>query len=265
MTRKYEVTDEQRKKFNRKRLELENRFAKGVVDPEATSDALQYLIEDKRVICEAGKTAGHIIQDNSSELMTSHKRACKIMGKNYFSDWDAVKHFGIKYSLCQMAALAKIPFSEATLNELKDTHILVAVFPLSILEIRSKVACDLFYKHEDAWYNEESFAKERGETGWQLVRKTPAPNSFSKNWDDQQALLGKDDKTPTVRSMVYTTIGHYLATGERLFEHIYVRTSSVDSVCYRVRIGDFDSGGLVVCDDRGGYCDLGVSSARKPQ
>ena len=46
--------------------------------------------------------------------------------------------------------------------------------------------------------------------------------------------------------MVYTIIGHYLATGERLFEHIYVRTSSVDSGGRRVGVGRFDSRGLDV-------------------
>jgi len=66
--------------------------------------------------------------------------------------------------------------------------------------------------------------------------------------------------------MVYTIIGHYLATGERLFdERIYVRTSSVGSGGLRVGVGFFGSGGLVVSlywgGRRGG--GLGVSSARK--
>ena len=65
--------------------------------------------------------------------------------------------------------------------------------------------------------------------------------------------------------MVYTIIGHFLATGERLFEDIYVRCSDVDSVGYRVVVGGFGSNGLGVDghwdDCRGG--GVGVASARK--
>jgi len=60
---------------------------------------------------------------------------------------------------------------------------------------------------------------------------------------------------------------HFLATGERLFEKIYVRCSDVDSDGDRVLVGLFDSGGLYVyyrwVDRRGGY--VGVASARKSE
>jgi len=206
-----------------------------------------------------------LIQNGGFEATTSQKRAREIMGKNFFGVEEAIKHFGVNPTRQQLAALSEIPFSEAVLDQSKDTYVLVAVFPLSILEIRGKVEHQLFYSHEDAWYNKQSFAKERGEVTWQLVRKTPVDNSTSKNWQEQQALLGKDDEVPSAQVMVYTIIGHYLATGERLFEHIYVRTSSVDSDGYRVDVGRFDSGGLSVYyrwdGGRDGY--LGVSSARK--
>jgi len=121
----------------------------------------------------------------------------------------------------------------------------------------------LFY--DQPWYNKESFAKERGEVNWQLVRKTPVDNSTSKNWQEQQELLGEDDEVPTSQVVVYTIIGHFLAVGERLLEHIYVRTSSVGSDGSRVGVGDFDSGGLSVggCWDDFRSGGLGVSSARK--
>jgi len=207
-----------------------------------------------------------LIQNGGFEPTTSQKRAREIMGKNFFGVEEAIKHFGVNPSRQQLAALSEIPFSEAVLEQSKDTHVLVAVFPLSILEVRGKVERKLFYSHEDAWHNKQSFAKERGEVTWQLVRKTPVDNSTSKNWQEQQALLSKEDEVPTAQVMVYTIIGHYLATGERLFERIYVRTSSVDSDGYRVYVGYFDSGGLVVnfdWDDRRGGGPLGVSSARK--
>ena len=56
-----------------------------------------------------------------------------------------------------------------------------------------------------------------------------------------------------------------LATGERLFENIYVRTSSVRSGGHRVHVGVFGQDGLLVDNwwDDGRLGRIGVSSARK--
>ncbi|MFA5386512.1 MAG: hypothetical protein WC297_02535 [Candidatus Paceibacterota bacterium] len=206
-----------------------------------------------------------LIQNGGFEPTTSQKRAREIMGKNFFGVEEAIKHFGVNPTGQQLTALSEIPFSEAVLEELKGTHVLVAVFPLSILEIRGKVEKSLFYSHEDSWYNKESFAKERGEVSWRLVRKTPVDNSTSKNWQEQQASIGKNDEVPTAQIVVYTIIGHYLATGERLFEHIYVRTSSVASDGVRVRVGRFGGYGLDVYRywDGGRSDGIGGAASRK--
>lgn len=193
------------------------------------------------------------------------KLAHEIMGKNFFGIEEAIRHFGVKPTRAQLSALAEIPFTEAELRECKDTHILVVVFPMSIIEIRGKVERKLFYSHEDAWYNKEAFAKDYGEAAWHLVRKTPVPNSTGKTWNEQQALLSDKEETPKARVMVYTIIGHFLATGERLFEHVYVRCSDVDSLGNRVYVGLFFSSGLYVdsfwVDSRIDF--IGMASARK--
>jgi len=206
-----------------------------------------------------------LISNGGFEATTSQKRSLEIMGRNMFGVEEAIKHFGANPSKQQLAALSAVPFTETTLEECKNTHILVAVFPMSILDIRGKVERELFYSHEDAWYNKQAFAKDRGEVGWHLLRKAPVPNSMSKTWQEQQALLGKNDETPKARVVVYTTIGHFLATGERFFESIYVRCSDVGSGGVRVSVGGFDSSGLLVDGDWGDGRDssIGVSSARK--
>jgi hypothetical protein len=207
-----------------------------------------------------------LIQNGGFEATTSQKRAREIMGRNMFGIEDAIPHFGVNPSKIQIAALADVPFTEATLEACKDTHVLVAVFPLSILEIRGKVAQGQRLFYDQDWYNKQAFAKEKGETEWKLIRKTPITNSTSKTWPEQQALLAKNEETPTAQVMVYTIIGHFLATGERLFENIYVRCSDVGSNGYRVRVGVFDARGLSVSysywdDGRNG--SFGVASARK--
>ncbi len=204
-----------------------------------------------------------LIQDGRPT--TSQKSAREIMGKNFFGIEEAVKHFGVNPTSQQLAALSEIPFSEAVLKRSKDTHVLVAVFPLSILEIRDKVERKLFYNHESAWYNQQSFAKENGEVSWQLVRKTPVDKSTLKNWIDHQALFGMDEEVPTAQVMVYTIIGHLLATGERLVERKYARTSSVDSGGNCVYVSDVGSNGLGISDywDAVFYDNEDLSSPRK--
>ena len=206
-----------------------------------------------------------LIQNGGYEATTSQKRAREIVGKNFFGVEEAIEYFGVNPTKQQLAVLAEIPFSEAVLQECKDTHVLVAVFPLSILEIRGKMTSKLFY--DQSWYNKESFAKDCGDVNWQLVRKTPVSDSTSKSWDEQQALLAKDEETPTARIVVYTTIGLFLATGERLFEQIYVRCLDIVSDGCRVDVGGFGSSGLDVGRYSGGYRydSVGLAVSRKFQ
>lgn len=221
------------------------------------------------------KLAQKVIDSKGNDLATKvvrliqngglQQRAREIMGKNFFGVEEAIKYFGVKPTDEQLATLSEIPFFEAMLEQAKDTHVLVAVFPLSILEVRGKVQDKGLFYNQD-WYNKESFAKERGEVTWQLVRKTPVDDSTSKNWQEQQALLGKDDEVPSAQAMVYTIIGHFLTTGERLFGKDYVRTSSVPSDGFHVYVGRFAAEDLSVYSywDNDYYGYLGISSTKKP-
>jgi hypothetical protein len=214
---------------------------------------------------DLAKKVVHLISNGGFEPSTSQKRAREIMGKNFFGVVEAIKHFGVNPSKQQLAYLAEVPFTEEQLSSCKDTHVLVAVFPMSILDIRGKVERKLFCSHDDAWYNKQAFAKDKGEVGWQLVHKVPVADSTNKTWNEQQALLSKDEETPKAQVMVYTIVGHFLATDERLFENIYVRCSDLDSDGDRVYVGSFAAKGLNVDSWDGDYrnCYIGRSAARK--
>lgn len=198
----------------------------------------------------------------------SQKRTREIMGKNFFGVEEAIQYLGENPSKAQLSVLAEVPLTEEVLESRKDTHILVAVFPMSILDIRGEVKDQSLFYQQD-WYNKKAFAKTGGVTEWQLVRKSPVGNSMSKTWDEQQALLAEDEEIPPARVMVYTIIGHFLATGERLFENTYVRCSDLDSDGRRVNVGDFAQGGLFIVssygwsDSRGD--SLGLASSLKFQ
>ena len=207
-----------------------------------------------------------LMVNSGYEPSTSQKLAREIMGKNFFGIEEAIKHFGVNATKQQLAYLAEVLFSEEVLKSCKDTHVLVAVFPLSILDIRGitrKLENQTLFYSQD-WYDKQAFAKDKGKVSWQLVRKEPIANSMSKTWNDQQALLSKDEETPTARIVVYTMVGHFLATGERLFEKIYVRCVDLASDGDRVGVGYFDSKGIYVYywdGDRNDF--VGLSGARK--
>ena len=113
------------------------------------------------------------------ESSTSQNNAREIMGKNFFGIKEAIKHFGVDPTDLQLADLAEVPFSDKVLRSCNDTHVLVAVFPLSILDIRgiSKKQFDRSLLCSQDWYDMEPFAMDKGEVGWQLVRKGPIANS----------------------------------------------------------------------------------------
>jgi len=204
------------------------------------------------------------IQSGGFKPTTSQKLARDIMGKNFFGVEEAFKYFKVSLTKTQLIAFSKVPFSKEILSRCKDTHILVATL-LSILNIRNKVERKLFFCHRDAWYNNQSFVKTPGSIEWKLVRKNPVEKSFSKTWKEQNTLLNENEEIPTAQVMVYTIIGHYLASGERLFEDIYIRTSDTGLDNKHVIVGGFDCGGLHVSsrlDDNIDYT-LGLSSIWK--
>lgn len=210
--------------------------------------------------------------NNGYEASVSQVKAREIMGKNFFGIEEAQKHFGAILSKRQLAYMAEIPFSEATLQAHKDSHILVAVVPVSIVAIRTATAkvklppkhC-MFYQQD--WYDKNTVGNDVAVLEWRLVRKTPVPDSTSKTWPEQQELLDpKFDETPEANVMVYTIIGHFLSTGERLFEKVWVRTRTLAPDGFRVFVGRFDADGLHVRNSLGdGHVrdSLAVASSRK--
>lgn len=188
----------------------------------------------------------------------SQARACEIMGRNFFGIEEAIQYLKITPTQSKISTLAEVPFTEEELLEKKDTHMLVAFFPISILEIYKKYR-KLFFRNSDVWFSEwyrrQTFANDRGNTAWRLICKTPIKGSIDKTWREQQMLLAKNEEVPTAQMMVYMIIGHYLVTGGEWLlgnDRIRVRCSNLDSCGDRVHIGGFNSGRL---DVYGSYPD----------
>lgn len=197
------------------------------------------------------------------EESAEHQKARAIMGPNFLGIPEVTRAFGA-ITKEHAAAFLAIPYDEATLVACKDTHVLVSDIGISLLDVRQRVRRGLFYSYEDAWYNGEKFAGRTEGARWRLIRKTPVPDSTSKAYSKQLTLLAEVDEVPSARQVVYAIILTFVTTGERLFEHIYVRTSDVDSGGDHVRVGYFGEQGLDVGYWYDGpYAHIGLASSRK--
>lgn len=214
-------------------------------------------------------------EPSPAQLVMTQQHAREIMGVNFFGIEEAVQHFGVKPTAKQLEKLAQIPFDQATLEQCKNSHALVAVFPLSIVNILAKIPRDPeMFSHDNPCLG-KVFASDKGEIGWHLVRKYPVGRSFDKTWSEQQDLLSEDEEVPTARVLIYTIVEHYLATGrpagdrgKQLFKCGFVRTRPLRFNGNIISVGDFDYdyGGLnlIEDDDVDAAPRLGLASERKP-
>jgi hypothetical protein len=196
-------------------------------------------------------------------ISLTQEEARDIMGRNFLGTKEVEEHFG-ELSPEQEEALTIIPFSKETLEECKDTHILVADIGLSIMDLKKLKKCKGLF-HNQTWYENESFAKLTQQPSWRLIRKTPVENSLNKSWEEQQSLLNhQTEEVPFARQVVYTASLYRLATGERIFIR-HVRTFDVDSDDYRVHIRYLNVGGFSVGSGDVGnrVINLELASARK--
>ena len=210
------------------------------------------------------------------EPTPSQIRAREIMGKNFLGIEETIRHYSAAYTEEQIAALAEIRdedgniITEAELEECKNTHLLVAGFPMTIVDIRKKAPSKkpkkTFYSYKDSRYNTQAFATdELVELRWHLIRKTEVSNSRSTAFETQKQLLGSNEYVPRACDLVYAIVLYFMVTGERLFANGYVRTITIFSDGSRVSVGGFDSDGLGVGCSGGGDAvgGFGLASARK--
>jgi len=137
--------------------------------------------------------------------------------------------------------------------------------PMGLLDVRSMEPM-LFRPNSGGWYADQDFARDdKAICEWLAIRKEPVSNSTHQRWNDQLALLSKDERVPSAGEISWFITTFYKVRGVRLFETVYVRTSSVDSDGAHVDLGNFDQNGLHVYAwyDDARNSDVGLASARK--
>lgn len=174
----------------------------------------------------------------------------------------------IVYSDEQIKALAESLPSEDMLKWCKENGYAVMPAPstaMSLLDVR-EIKSTHFYSETGGWYADQKFAREdKTSFGWLAIKKTPVANSTTKNWNEQSKLLSALEHVPNAAEMSWFITTYFEVRGIRLFESVYVRTSSLGSGGDRVDVGGFDSEGLDVDDwrDDTRSDDLGLSAGRK--
>ncbi len=191
------------------------------------------------------KTVAYI-RRGGNEATISMTRARQIMGENFIDSRKIPVRFGVAFDE-NASSFYEVPYTEAVLKECKDTHILFAGYPLTIMDIRSKVSPDLFDPLERAWYKKLAFARnDKVKMRWYLIRKDIVPDSTGKTYVEQVHMLSKDEEVPRACEMVYMIVLTYLVTGTRLFPGYYARCRDVVKHGEHVTVGSYSDRGLCI-------------------
>lgn len=196
---------------------------------------------------------------------TDQVEAQKIMGNNYVGPEVATEHFGVNFSADEFQTLSDVPFSANVLRKYRSSHVLVFVPNISLCDIRDAVESTLFRDHDaDDCANETN---EDLPVNWHLISKYSVLNSGNRTWNEQIALLSEKEIVPTTHVLSYTVMAYYKTTDEKLFEYIYVRTSTARfHDLQHEMLGEFNSRGLDVSgfSNTGSNTYLSLSSEIRP-
>lgn len=190
----------------------------------------------------------------SGMVFKNEEVARLILGDDIVFPDEISKIRGLSYTDAQLKHFANTIPSEKALRWCKTNGYVVMAgppSPIGLLEVCS-LKPDHFYSKTDRWYEEHTFGhSDKAQTEWLAIRKEPVSDSLNKkNWIEQLRLLRNDNQVPNAGETSWFITTFYEVRGVRLFEKVYVRTSSVASDGYSVYVGYFDSSGLSVfcCD-----------------
>jgi len=221
---------------------------------------------------ESGRITKQMLQSflRSGQIFQGVDRVRLILGTDFILPDEIAEARGVSYAEDQIQHLMDAIPSEDVLHWLKANNFCLLpgpANPMSLLDVRS-LEPKLFYSKTGGWYvdQKEKFAREdKANCEWLAIRKEPVPNSTRKSWNEQVALLSKDERVPNAGELSWFITTYYKVRGVRLLETIYVRTSSMGSDGGHVVLGFFGEYGLGVYDwdDYVPYGVVGLASARK--
>lgn len=206
----------------------------------------------------------------SSTDMSNYKLAKSILGADFITPKEVTEvHPNIVYTDKQLSTLVESLPSENVLKWCKENNNAVTPAPptaMSTLDIREMKLTHFYKEMAGGWYTDQAFAlRDKTSFGWLAIKKTPLPESVCKSWNEQKKLLAAFEKVPNAAEMSWFITTYFEIHDIRLFEQIFVRTSSFDSRGQHVLIGCFNAGGLHIYDwpDTCKYSPIGLPASRK--
>ena len=205
----------------------------------------------------------------SGAVFKNEEVARLILGDDIIFPDEIAEVRGLSYADADLKHFADTMPSEEALRWCKTNGYAVVAgppSPMGLLEVRS-LKPDHFYSKTGGWYEGHAFGHgDKAKTEWLAIRKELVPNSVNQNWNEQLRLLSKDEQVPKAGEMSWFITTFYEVRGVRLFEKVYVRTSSVASGGDRVGVGRFGGSGVSVNDYWGVpryYFSIGLAASRK--
>ena len=205
-------------------------------------------------------------------METSYDLAKKILGDDFISPEEIMKSCKeIIYTDLQVSYFGKTVPVKEILEWCRDNNFILVAGPnrpMSLIEIRT-MKNGYFYSKEGLWYDYQAqlYAKnDKVETRWYMICKDIIPESTSKNWDEQHALVSEIETVPNAPEFFWAIITYKTVRGIDLFlNEICARTSSIVPSDIHAYIGRCGNKVLRISNDSDSNRDsnLGLSVARK--
>ena len=96
--------------------------------------------------------------------------AGRVMGSNFYGIEGVARLLGFNpFGEDDLRRMEKIPFSISTLESCRKTHALIALSPIPIVALKSRMRTR--FAGDNSWYDTSSFVYREGKLGWMLARK----------------------------------------------------------------------------------------------
>ena len=185
------------------------------------------------------------------ERRTELDKAASIFGSNFFGP-DILSHFSNEIGVEMPSQIPDIPYDIDFLSTKKNDHLLflnaskmITGAPVTLMSLRDFFGTDpscsepCFYNQD--WYINESFAVEKLDCSWNLIRKDVFEESRAINPD----LLSEHHRFPPAVLCAYVFFLYFKVTGQPLWKDDYIWCKDRDHNNDRIYVGCYsDSAGL---------------------